>query len=154
MPEQRAAEPAAKGDIARELETEQRRGVIDLPSRHDHQDNRDGIDPVHGTDPRRLDHFCRGDRGMLVAGCKAGHISSLAVPFLNVDIGLYAGKRCFVTAIMAIKLRPAGYGGPKKTSPGSPARPCASLGGPIRAPGGLQPAAGRRPPHASRPWAC
>src|SRR3982074_1271478 len=81
---------------------------------------------MHGAEPRRLNHFCRGERWMLAAGCKAGHISSLAVPFSYVDTCLYAGKRCFVTAITATNLTPAGYRCHKKASRAAPARPCAS----------------------------
>src|ERR1700680_5149329 len=82
MPEQRAAEPATQRDRVRKAETEQRRSVVDLPSRHDHQDHRHRIDPVHNADPRRLNDLCRGGYGMLVAGYKAGHGGFLAFPWL------------------------------------------------------------------------
>ena len=67
MPEQRAAEPAAQREAAGEAEIEQRRGVVDLPSRHDHQDHRNGVGPVQGPYPGRLNDFRRGGRGVLVA---------------------------------------------------------------------------------------
>src|SRR6185503_7457103 len=82
MPEQRAAEPAAQRDARGETETEQRRGVIDLPSRHDHQHHREGVGPVHGPHPGRLDDFRLGRGGLLVADCKGRHgCFPFAVPY-------------------------------------------------------------------------
>src|SRR6202008_1953083 len=89
-------------DRARKGETEQRRSVVDLPSRHDHQDHRHRIDPVRNAYPRRLNDLRRGGYGMLVAGCKAGHCFSWLFPggsVANRHTRLYAGDDGFVTSI-------------------------------------------------------
>src|SRR5450631_282471 len=122
MPQQRATEPVAQGNRFCEFEGEQRRGVVDLPSRHDHQDHRHCIGPVHGADPGRLNDLCRGGYAALIAGCKAGHVSSLAIPKLEVVNPLYAGTRGFVTAMGLSDRYPPGMSGHKKASRVSPAR--------------------------------
>ncbi|MGY4432005.1 hypothetical protein ACVWWO_004482 [Bradyrhizobium sp. F1.13.1] len=81
VPEQSAAEPAAERVVARKAETEQRRGVVDLPTRQDHQDHGEGVDPVHDPDPGRLDHFGRGGADLLVGDSEARHDGS---PVLNI----------------------------------------------------------------------
>jgi hypothetical protein len=57
MPEQRAAEPAAERDVPREGEAEQRRRVVDLPARADHDQHRQRIDPVCHAHPDWVDDF-------------------------------------------------------------------------------------------------
>src|SRR5450755_4370920 len=76
MPQQRTAKPAAERDAFREAEAKQRRGVVDLPARHDHHDHRHRVDPMHGSHPGRLDDPGRGHGLMTFGGCKAGHGSS------------------------------------------------------------------------------
>ena len=75
MPEQRTGKPAAERDRMREEQPpKQRRGVVDLPSGHDHQDHRDCIDPVRRPHPGRLKHdLGRGSGRRLISGGKAGH---------------------------------------------------------------------------------
>ena len=80
MPEQRAAEPVAERDALGKLESEQRRGVVDLPSRHDHQDHRHRIDPVHGPDPGRLNDLGGGGYGVRRRWLQGWTCDSLAVP--------------------------------------------------------------------------
>src|SRR5665213_976478 len=102
MPEQRAAEPAAQRDRMRKAETEQRRGSIDLPARHDHQNDRHRIGPVHGPYPGRLNDLA-GGRDVVVADCNAGHWLFRRW----VDAFLYAGNRGSVTAPRVIESMPA-----------------------------------------------
>src|SRR6185437_10516618 len=83
MPKQPAGKPAAKSDAAGKPETEQRRRIVNLPSRHDHQDHRHRVDPVHDPDPRRLHDFRRHCWG-LGTGCKARHGNSVAEGRINI----------------------------------------------------------------------
>jgi hypothetical protein len=46
--------------LEEKLKVEQRRGVVDLPSRHDHQNHREGVGPVQRPHPGRLDDFGLG----------------------------------------------------------------------------------------------
>src|SRR5262245_20348865 len=72
MPEQRTGEPTAKRDGGREGEVEQRRGVVDLPARHDHHNHRDRVDPMRDPHPDRMDQGLCGTRLIVVErGC--GH---------------------------------------------------------------------------------
>src|SRR6266566_721372 len=65
---------------------------------------------------------------MTVAGAAAASGRSLLAARLDMSIlgcsiaGIYAGTRCFVTAMLAIRLVPAGYRGHKKASRAAPAR--------------------------------
>src|SRR6476659_5340756 len=128
MPEQRAAEPAAKRDGTRKAEVEQRRGVIDLPSRHDHQDHGKGVDPMQQTHPGRLDDLCRSGRGDLLFADGGGrHGCSLLKPVTSI----YARNLICVTAMRAVGFMHAARHGHKKASRVAPARlsSCTLLGG-------------------------
>src|ERR1019366_7724561 len=74
----------------------------------------------------------------------------MVVPSLKVDTRLYAGNRCFVTAIQAIRSMPAGHGGHKKASRVAPARGTYPVGDQIRTRDVRTPASGRCRPHGSR----
>ena len=50
---------AAAESPLRKPERKQGRGVVDLPTRADHHQHGQGVDPMHGPHPGRLDHFRR-----------------------------------------------------------------------------------------------
>ncbi|AEK60019.1 hypothetical protein CFU_0181 [Collimonas fungivorans Ter331] len=67
VPGNRAAQPAAERGPAREVEAEQRRGVVDRPAAHHHADDGEGIDPVDYAHQQRMDDV-RTDAGLLSSG--------------------------------------------------------------------------------------
>src|SRR6266436_1326495 len=121
MPEQRAAEPAAQRDAVREAEIEQRRGVIDLPARHDHQDHGDRVDPMHDPDPGRLNHFGGLDRGVMIRGCKAGH--GCSVHKLVSGYGDYTPGTRFPLLPGGYEVDAGGLSPSRKSEPGLPGSP-------------------------------
>ena len=60
MPQQRPAEPITQRNLARKHKAEQRRGVVDLPARADHEQHRERIDPVRYAHPARVNDGPRG----------------------------------------------------------------------------------------------
>src|ERR1041385_5672802 len=76
MPEDAAGEPAAQGDTRRECKRKERRGIVDLPSRADHDQDRERIDPVGDAhiermNDARLDTGAGNGRGLGHAGGEA-----------------------------------------------------------------------------------
>src|SRR5262249_34311596 len=63
MPEQPAGEPAAERDRFRKGKAKQRRGIVDLPTRTDHDQRGHGIDPMRDTNIARMDVAMRRSRG-------------------------------------------------------------------------------------------
>src|SRR6185503_9155880 len=55
MPEQSAGQPAAQRDAGGKGEPEQRRGIVDLPPRADHDCKRQRIDPMGYPHVERMD---------------------------------------------------------------------------------------------------
>src|SRR5215468_8508509 len=75
MPEQGPGEPATQRDAARKREAEQWRGIVDLPTRADHHQHGDGIDPVRQAHPQRVDDAASGGRrpGAITIGGNTRH---------------------------------------------------------------------------------
>src|SRR5262249_46844940 len=63
MPEQPAGEPATKGDRLRKGKAKQRRGVVNLPTRSDHDQCGQCIDPMGYPHIERMDFMVRQARG-------------------------------------------------------------------------------------------
>src|SRR5438552_10540218 len=63
MPEQRAHEPAAERNAAREYEREQRRGIVDFPAGPDHDEDGERVDPMSDPHPDRVDNLARRHGG-------------------------------------------------------------------------------------------
>ena len=55
VPEQRAGQPAAERDAGGKCEAEQRRGIVDLPSRPNHDQDGHRVDPVRDAHVERMD---------------------------------------------------------------------------------------------------
>jgi hypothetical protein len=62
MPEQTAGQPAAERDAVRECEGKQRRGVVNLPARADHDQDGQRIDPMGYAHVERMDVAVRRQR--------------------------------------------------------------------------------------------
>ena len=75
MPEQAAGQPAAKRDTLWKCEREQWRGVVDLPTRADHDQHGQRIDPMGDPHVERMNVRSRRSRvGAAHVGC-ALHVS-------------------------------------------------------------------------------
>ncbi|MNY28677.1 hypothetical protein D3C86_1626660 [compost metagenome] len=77
VPLQGAAQPSAQRDAVGEGKVEERRGVIDAPAAHRHDDHGQRVQPVGRAQPAGVDGARRPWRGRCVVNCGLGQHGGL-----------------------------------------------------------------------------